>query len=160
MASPAHARENGVILFPYHPYSLPRSNYSTQYNNYPIQTPTVYTYPVYNSPTVIDGCNGRNTGFSTTTGQSCIGNYVVTPTTTVVKVPGTVTTTKSDSSDTSDTNDNYSDIAANALYGSNSFMPTGIVQWIFFVILILAIIFLWRCVYAEEKYMSEPLKHA
>ena len=61
----------------------------------------------------------------------------------------------------SDFNENYGSLTANALLGSDSFMPTGLVQWIVFVIMILLIIFLWRYVHrSEEKYMGEPLKHA
>ncbi|HAS80465.1 MAG: Cell surface receptor IPT/TIG domain protein [Candidatus Nomurabacteria bacterium GW2011_GWE1_32_28] len=62
---------------------------------------------------------------------------------------------------TNNIDENYGSLTANALLGSNSFMPNGIVQWIFFVILIVAIIFLWRYVHrSEEVYMSEPMKHA
>jgi len=60
---------------------------------------------------------------------------------------------------TSNTNENYGNLASTALLGSNTFMPSGLVQWILFVILVLAIIFLWRYLYAEEKYMLEPVKH-
>jgi len=61
----------------------------------------------------------------------------------------------------SDSNENYGSLTANAFLGSDSFMPTGLVQWIVFVIIILLIIFLWRYVHrSEEKYMGEPLKHA
>ena len=61
----------------------------------------------------------------------------------------------------SDINESYGSLTANALLGSNSFMPTGLVQWIFLAIIIVAIIFLWRYVHrSEEKYMTEPMKHA
>ncbi len=154
LASSAYAAggmvNSGVIFTPI--------DYPTQYqyNYYPQYMPVVYTTPIYNSPTVIDGCNGRNTGFSTTTGQSCIGNYVPTP------VPATAApaTTEKTTTTTSDTKDTYSGLAANALFGSNGFMPSGLVQWVFFIALVVAIVYLWRYVYAEEKYRSEPMKHA
>ena len=71
------------------------------------------------------------------------------------------TSEENDSVSASDFNESYGSLTANALLGSNSFMPTGLVQWIIFVILILLIIFLWRYVYrSKEKYMLEPMKHA
>ena len=61
----------------------------------------------------------------------------------------------------SDINPSYSSLTATALLGSNTFMPSGLVQWIILIIIILAIIILWRYVHrSEEKYMSEPMKHA
>lgn len=164
LASPAYAsRSNGVPFYLFN-YPTTQYTYPVEYTyNYPIQynTPITYTTPVYNSPTIIEGCEGRNTGFSTTTGQSCIENYVVTPITTIIKVPAVTTTTeKNNDAVASDINENYGSLTANALLGSNSFMPSGLVQWIFFIALIVAIIFLWRYVHAEDRYMSEPLKHA
>jgi hypothetical protein len=136
----------------------------------------------YNNQSVIPGCEGRNTGFSTVTGQSCYGNYVgnTTPTTIVrnyyntystsnvpstTKAPvskdNTVATTSTSDTTTTDINDKYGNLSANALFGSNSFMPTGLVQWVFSIILIITIILLWRYVHkSEEKYMGEPMKHA
>ena len=79
----------------------------------------------------------------------------------------TTNTTVSKTTDTSntiaanDTNNSYSGLTANVLEGSNSFLPTGLLQWIFFAIIVVAIIFLWRYVFrSEDKYLSEPLKHA
>ncbi len=136
-----------------------------------------------NGQSVIPGCEGRTTGFSTITGQSCYGNYVgnSTPTTIVrnyytnystnntpatPKAPAPkaeVVATTAPVSDTtaSDINDSYGNLSANALFGSNSFMPTGLIQWVFSILLIIAIIFLWRYVHkSEDKYMGEPMKHA
>lgn len=140
----------------------------------------------YNNSSVIPGCEGRTTGFSTVTGQSCYGNNVgnTTPTTIVrnyynnystnnvpptTKAPtskpevvaATSTNTYTSDTTTSDINDSYGNLSANALFGSNSFMPTGLIQWVFSILLIIAIIFLWRYVHkSEEKYMGEPMKHA
>ena len=163
LASPAYASRGGGVPFYLFNYPTTQYTYPVEYTyNYPVQyTSAVYTIPVYTTPIVIDGCNGRNMGFSTINGQSCVGNYIVTPTTTIVKVPAVTTTTeKSNDAITSDINENYGSLAANALLGSDSFMPSGLVQWIFFIILVIAIVFLWRYVHAEDKYMSEPLKHA
>lgn len=170
LASPVYAQStnrNGVIPFSYY--------YPTQYipiNYYPepivYSTPVYYTIPVYITPIVIDGCDERTTGFSTTTGQSCYGNYVNTSTTIVknyntyyTTVPTTTTKKITDSVATNNINESYGSLTANALLGSNSFMPSGLIQWIFFALLILAIIFLWRYVHrSEEKYMIKPMKHA
>jgi hypothetical protein len=52
-------------------------------------------------------------------------------------------------------------LAANAVYGSDSFMPSGLLQWIFFAILILIIVILVRKIFGGEKnYHQTPLKHA
>ncbi|HEV7424520.1 MAG TPA: IPT/TIG domain-containing protein [Candidatus Paceibacterota bacterium] len=59
------------------------------------------------------------------------------------------------------TNNGYSSLASNAIYGSNSFLPSGIMGWILFAILILIIVILARKIFSgERKYHSEPLKHA
>lgn len=66
------------------------------------------------------------------------------------------------SSSASDVNESYGSLTANALVGSSgNFMPTGLAQWIFLIIIICAIIFLWRYVHrSSEAYMAEPMKHA
>lgn len=57
--------------------------------------------------------------------------------------------------------ESYGGLTANAIFGSNSFFPTGIVQWIIFIALVLAIVFIWRKFFGGERtYHSTPLKHA
>lgn len=57
--------------------------------------------------------------------------------------------------------ENASDLAATAIFGSNSFMPSGLVQWILFAILILLVVILVRRITGgEDRYHKEPLKHA
>ena len=54
-------------------------------------------------------------------------------------------------------------LAAGAIFGSktsSTFMPSGLLQWIFFAILILLIVILWRKLYVSEDEKSKPLKHA
>ncbi|MFA4975680.1 MAG: hypothetical protein WC839_03830 [Candidatus Paceibacterota bacterium] len=59
------------------------------------------------------------------------------------------------------TNEGFGSLTANALVGSNGFMPSGLIQWIFLVLIVILIIYLWRYIHnSEEKYMSEPMKHA
>lgn len=178
--STVYAQNTGVIPFPYY------YNNSGSGNRGDYPTPVYYSVPTpvnYNNQRVIAGCEGRNTGFSTTTGQSCVGNYVnnintnnnpsSTPLNTTTKnsdtsnTSNTTNTTVSKTTDTNnivaanDNNNSFSGLTANALEGSNSFLPTGLLQWIFLAIIVVAIIFLWRYVFrSEDKYLSEPLKHA
>src|SRR3989344_2876587 len=57
--------------------------------------------------------------------------------------------------------DNYSNLASNAIFGSGSFLPSGLVQWILFAILILLIVILARKIFgARENYDQAPMKHA
>ena len=62
------------------PYYIPYYYFNPQPANNPI---TNYSNPVAYSATIV-GCEGRNTGFSTVTGQSCVGNYINNPTPTTV----------------------------------------------------------------------------
>lgn len=57
-------------------------------------------------------------------------------------------------------NGNYSNLASNAVFGSNSIYPSGLIQWILFAIIILLIVILVRKIYGgDKKYLSTPLKH-
>jgi hypothetical protein len=58
------------------------------------------------------------------------------------------------------TSEDYSALASNAIFGSDSFMPTGLVQWLLFAIFILLVIIIVRKVFFVDKYHSTPLKHA
>jgi len=64
--------------------------------------------------------------------------------------------------DNNDTNKNFSNIAATAILGSqNSFLPSGLIQWVFFAIIILAIVIFVRRIFgAKKNYEETPLKHA
>ena len=54
-----------------------------------------------------------------------------------------------------------SNLAGNAIFGSNGFMPSGLIQWILFAIVVLLIVILIRKVFgAEERYHATPLKHS
>ena len=70
-----------------------------------------------------------------------------------------------DSTTYSDTNSNNngnsaSDLASNAIFGANGFLPSGIIQWILFAIFILIIVILIRRISgAKQKYEDAPLKH-
>ena len=57
--------------------------------------------------------------------------------------------------------DNYSNLASNAIFGSDSFLPSGLIQWILFAILILLIVIVARRIFgAKENYDEAPMKHA
>ena len=73
----------------------------------------------------------------------------------------TDSTTYSDTNTNNDNNgNNASDLASNAIFGTNGFLPSGIIQWILFGIFILIIIILIRRISgAKQKYEEEPLKH-
>ena len=51
-------------------------------------------------------------------------------------------------------------LVGGALFGYNSFMPSSLIQWIFFFILILLGVILWRRLYVSEEKKNLPLKHA
>ncbi len=64
-------------------------------------------------------------------------------------------------SDEKDSKENLSDLAANAVFGTNSLMPSGLVQWVLLAIFILVAVILVRKVTgAENRYHQTPLKHA
>lgn len=56
--------------------------------------------------------------------------------------------------------ENYSDLASNVIFGSNTFMPSGIVQWLLFAIFILLVVIIVRKLFLADKYHAKPLKHA
>ena len=69
--------------------------------------------------------------------------------------------TYSETVETENETDNYSNLASNAIFGSGSFLPSGLVQWILFAILILLIVILARKIFgARENYDQAPMKHA
>ncbi|MEK7088796.1 MAG: hypothetical protein AAB913_01565 [Patescibacteria group bacterium] len=100
--------------------------------------------------------NNTTTTITNTNNNSSSNTTTNTTNTTISKTTDTSNTVAAN-----DTNNSYSGLTANVLEGSNSFLPTGLLQWIFLAIIVVAIIFLWRYVFrSEDKYLSEPLKHA
>ena len=56
---------------------------------------------------------------------------------------------------------NASDLAATAIFGSASFLPSGLIQWILFAIIILLIVIMVRNIFgAKKNYEEAPMKHA
>ena len=60
----------------------------------------------------------------------------------------------------SNTDQNVKELVAGAIFGSNAFMPSSLLQWIFFAILILLAVILWRKLYVSDEDKHTPLKHA
>ena len=81
-------------------------------------------------------------------------------TTMVKKTPSTTTTNSAPITNYPENSENTaSSIAANAVYGSSGFFPTGLIQWILIALLVLVGVILWRKL-ARQEYESTPLKHA
>jgi hypothetical protein len=122
-------------------------NYNNNYNNSYYNT-TPYQAPVYIAPTVAP----TPIVYSNTTNPN--------PVMTVNYTPTRVAKTKTTTSPVATNPNSASDLAANAVYGSNSFLPSGIIQWVLFAIFILLLVILVRKIFgAEEKYQATPLKH-
>lgn len=67
---------------------------------------------------------------------------------------------KADTQTAKKNDQNLKNLASSAIYGSNGFLPSGLVQWIFVGILILIIvIFTRRILSFRQKYLASPLKH-
>lgn len=129
------SRSSGVMPIPYYSIeSIPTTYYQTPINN---SINTNNSSSIYSNTTVNDNNSTANYTVSKTTDKNYNSNMTA-----------------------NNQNENFSGLTANALGGSDSFMPTGLLQWIILGIIIAVIIFLWRYVFAEEKYMSEPMKHA
>jgi hypothetical protein len=60
-------------------------------------------------------------------------------------------------------NPNYTanDLASNAIFGTNSFLPSGLIQWLILAIIVIAIVILARRIFgARQNYEEAPMKHA
>lgn len=54
----------------------------------------------------------------------------------------------------------FNALTSNALYGGNTFLPSGIIQWILLAIIVLILVILARKFFGgEEAYHAAPLKH-
>lgn len=137
IAIPAKASaDRAGYVTPYNSTRFDRVAIGGGYNTYaePSYAPVV----AYNTPTTVYSTSGA-------------------PKTTVAKKS---TATKSTSTATK-TDEKINDLTASAVLGNDTFLPSGLVQWIIFAILILLIVILVRkAVGAEDKYHSTPLKHA
>jgi hypothetical protein len=135
------------------------SNYS--YGNYPYSynsnsygynsNPYAYSNVPYNYNQQPPVYAPNNTAVASN--APMVVNYTPTaePTHSVAKTTPAPTTSPSDSA---------TGLAANAIFGSNTFLPSGLIQWVLFAILILLIVILVRKIFGHEaKYHATPLKH-
>ena len=77
-------------------------------------------------------------------------------TTTVAKKP--TTTTVAVAKKTTDTSKDGA-LAASAIFGISSFLPSNLIQWLILLIFILLLVCLWRMIYVTDKDREKPLKH-
>lgn len=51
-------------------------------------------------------------------------------------------------------------LTANAIFGSPGFLPSNLIEWIFFAVLVGGVVLLVRTIYGgREKYNATPMKH-
>ena len=150
------------------PFNAVHADYNVIYST-PVG-PSTYTYNTNYSDNNTSGQNNQN---NTSTTQNQNGNNSTSNsngannnssnssnTATVKSTSSANTGNSSSSSNGSSGSGNYLDLAGNALVGSNGFMPSGIIGWVLFAILVLIIVIMIRKISgAEERYHSSPLKH-
>jgi hypothetical protein len=145
----------GLIFVPFNKVSAEIPGYVTPYNS------TTYTYPVnnnsyynsYNTPTSPQVVYVPAPAPKTVSAPQTVV-YKTTPPASTVATPATETTP-------SDNSNNTSNLASTAIFGSNSFLPSGLVQWILFgIIILLLVIFVRKIFGARENYDELPMKHA
>ena len=91
-----------------------------------------------------------------------VNNIYTSGTTGAVLGASTSAPATNSSADTSkDIKEEFKDLTANAIYGTDSFMPSGLIQWLILAIFILIIIILARKFFGlEDKYHATPLKQS
>ncbi len=138
----------------YYEYRYARYNFNTESNNRDLYPEAGYiAYPVNDYQGNQNSDANRNVSTNTTT----YTNY----TTSDSNTSSAREDTESNNSDSSVSFSDYSNLAANSVFGSHSFMPSGLVQWVILAIFILLIVIFIRRVFGkDEKYYAEPLKHA
>jgi len=155
LAGTANADYNIVTPGPY-------SNYAPVYQSpaYNYTTPQPYYTPaptvVYTEPNPVAYVNYTPSSTANIYSSSTNPNATSTPKT-VAKAKTTTTATNTVAKIDTSTN---SGLAASAVFGSSGFLPSGIIQWILFAILVLLIVILARKIYgADEAYNTAPMKH-
>lgn len=110
-------------------------------------------FTINNTAPVTNG-NSNNSYNSSTTSFTDTENYSNTNQT----QNGTSYNTSSTTSASSNTGRN---LASSVIFGSNTFLPSGLIQWVLLAIVILLIVILVRKVFgAKQKYDEAPMKHA
>lgn len=141
----ANAQRAGYVT-PYNSTSFNNYQYSNQ-NYYQPYQPVTYFTP-QTTPTVYSYSTNPNRTSSATTPKASTAN--------------TNTGSQNTSATNSATNpDSVSGLAATAIYGSNNFLPSGIIQWVLIAILVLLLVIVARRVWgARQNYDASPMKHA
>ena len=58
------------------------------------------------------------------------------------------------------TTEDFGNLTASAVLGSDGFLPSGLIEWLFFAVIILGAVLLVRKIYGgSESYYATPLKH-
>ena len=152
LPAPASADIPGYVT-PYNSTSF--NGVSQDYNNYN------YYQDSYN-PAPANSYIPANYNYSATTANTptIYSSTADTNTASTVKSTSATTAKAKDTAETKPAED--SSLAASVVLGSgDGFMPSGLIQWIVFAILILLITILTRKIFgAEEKYQSTPMKQA
>jgi hypothetical protein len=103
----------------------------------------------------------KNNAVLTSNSTSKNSNSVNQNSNTSTKTTNTTTTKNTNQSDNSGSNGSQvGALAAGAIFGSNTFLPSSLLQWIFFAFLILLAVVLWRRLYVTEEEKNSPLKHS
>jgi len=111
------------------------------------------------SSDVSDGVGGRNVrvNYSFPSGDE---EQPVLRNTTVGSTLNSGTRVETESVEGQDEGREFSSLAANALFGGSTFLPSGVTQWILFIIFILLLVIMVRRIMgAEQAYHASPLKH-
>lgn len=109
---------------------------NNQYNAY--QAQSNYAPAVYSTPNTSNSQSGGQTNSNTSTKKM----------------------TEKTSTESTKNVDESGNLAASAIFGSNSFTPSGLIQWVLFAILILLVVILVRKIYGADKdYQATPMKH-
>ena len=136
-------------------------NYNNQYNN---------GYNSYNNGYNNNGQN-NNSGQYQQGSPNTLTIYSGTPNNTRVNSTRTTSTavktnpapaTGTANTNTTDTSiQTGADLTASVILGSNTLYPSGLIQWVFFAILLVLIVILIRRIYGGSgKYLETPMKHA
>ena len=136
-------------------YDYYGGSYLGGYNNYTYPTPYQYSYQPYQANYYQTPYQTPYQNVAPTTSSQTSDSYNTTTSSSSKKVTTASNTVGLKNPQPGD----YSNLAANALYGSSSFLPSGLIQWLFFAIIILLIVIFARKIFSP-KYFEGPLKHA
>ena len=135
-------------------YNTANMNYVP--NTYTYRSPTAQVTPIYYPVATV-----QPSYYTVPTIDST--KAVAKSTTTASTAKKSVATTSTTNKTVTATDNKYESLAAGAIFGTSnlSFLPSGLLQWILFAILILIIVILARRVFGGTKrFLQMPLKHA